>query len=297
MSEAIPKILSTKKYELFGMLDENRPVDVGSPRRRRLMKSMQKSGWIRELPMLCVRNNNRLFVKDGQHRLAIARELGIQVWYVVIESGDIDVRTINGTQTPWNFLDYGGSFAAQGKSDYAEAMHFAKEHGIAASTAAALLIDHNSVGEISNQWKNGTFRIANRKGADIVAEVFSFVRSLNKQVGNRYMLCAIQACCLVPSFDTQRFMKAAERHPEMLAKYGSRDGYLDMIQRIYNFGRSIHFPLRIEAENALRRRMTTRGAFSATKPTQAAKTNGNGAPPKATVRVMNNVVPALYANA
>jgi len=253
-----PKITKTKNYGLFH-LARNRPVDISRPRRKKLRQSMQQYGYIDAYPVLCVRENRQLFVYDGQHRLAIAKELGLPVAYTVIDDA-IDIPFINNTQQTWALNDYAQVYADAGKKDYRELLAFVAQHEIPLSTAIAILgrrssaAGGNAHGPAMNVFRQGEFTITGRKMADRVARLYAEFRQLSKAMSTRFFIAAIFAVCQVDGIDDHRLVKGARRCPENLVKYGSRDAYLTMLEHVYNFGRSRKEPIKIAAENAMRER-------------------------------------------
>ena len=122
------KITATKNYRLFHRSDENRALNL--KKHKKLYESMRLYGFLPSFPIVCYRDaKGNLVVKDGQHRLAIAEELGLPVYYVE-ESIDFDVAVVNCTPKGWTLVDYAQKFAANGVSSYQEHLDFADRFGI-----------------------------------------------------------------------------------------------------------------------------------------------------------------------
>lgn len=245
------KIQVTKDYSLFGMVAKNRPLNLS--RRKALRASMQSHGFIPAYPIHVVRVNGRLMVQDGQHRLAVAQELGLPVFYVVCET-ECDIAAINNTQKPWNMNDYAGCFRAEGNPNYAELMEFCSQHHISTSIAVGMLGNQSHARNLLNAFKRGDFRVRSREKADRVANLYNQIGELNPSIKTKFFIGALMAAVLIQDFDDAQLLRGAQRMPEMLKKYGTREGYLDMIENLYNFGRKTKRAIRIEAENALRSR-------------------------------------------
>lgn len=71
-------------------------------------------------------------------------------------------------------------------------------------------------------------------------------------------LAACQAVCRVAEFDPARLKANLKRCSEKLAPFSTRDAYLQMLEEIYNYGRSKLFALRIAAIEAMRERDPSR---------------------------------------
>ena len=83
---------------------------------------MQEYGFLKSFPLSCSRNGDRkLIVKDGQHRLAVAEELGLNVHYFV-EDVDYDIAKVNCTQEKWVVRDFAMKHANTGKKAYQDGL-------------------------------------------------------------------------------------------------------------------------------------------------------------------------------
>jgi hypothetical protein len=247
------KLAKTSNYAMFSIDDENRPLQLNGAKRSELRRSMQKYGFLKAYPILCVQRSGKLWVKDGQHRLAIAQELGLAVWYV-IEDQDIDIAALNNTQCTWKASDYLGRYAAQGNTDYIELQEFRDRHRLTISLCIGLLGDQAEERNLHEKFKSGKFKVKSRKTADRIATLYTRIGEHNRRVKSRFLMGALFAMCQIDGLDDERLLHGVERCPELLVSYGSREGYLDMLERLYNYGRRTKYPLKIEAENAIRRR-------------------------------------------
>lgn len=250
------KLHVTKDYKLFTHSLDNRPVNP--EKRKKLQDSMQSYGFIAAYPVHCVRESGRLSIRDGQHRFAVAQKLGLPIFYVVCEEM-VSIPQINNTQKAWGLADYAGSFAAQGKTDYTEVIAFAERHNMPLSMAMAILTNTGTAANPSRKFKDGSFRIKSRPLAERVAKLYSGIGEVNSTIKTRFLLSALFAVAVLPDVDDSRLLAGARRYPEALKRYGTRDGYLDMLEQIYNYGRHTKTSIRIAAENAMRDRNPTNG--------------------------------------
>ena len=250
---ATAKIQATKNYRLFRRHEgENRRLEVA--KRRKLKDSMKLYGFLKCFPIVCYRDKDgNLVVKDGQHRLTIAEELGLTVYFVVEET-DFDVAIVNSAAKGWSNNDYAWKHAANGTAAYQEILDFSERFSIAVSLSATLLSGQSSFGNIRHHFQDGTFKIKDRRWAEAVAGLYSQMRRLSPALSNNHFLSACQAVCRVPEFDSARLLKCAERCIDKLVTYGNRDSYLSMIEEIYNFGRANKHALKIPAISAMRER-------------------------------------------
>lgn len=257
------KITATKNYRLFGRSGENRPIDMR--KHKRLLRSMKKYGFLASFPIVCCRDKEKhLIVKEGQHRLAIAEELGLVVYYVV-EDVDFDVAEINSTPVVWKLSDYAEKHAANGIPSYSRGLDFAKSHKLPVGIAFALLGGTTTFSNVEQSFKDGTFTIKDSKWADAVAGLYCRLGELSSEVKSARLIEACMAVCRVDDFDSERLIRGASRCREKLVSYSTRDAYLDMMEEVYNYGRKQLVSLKLPAIEVMRKRSAVNGK---------AKTNG-----------------------
>lgn len=245
-------IVTTRNYRLFKYDLENRQLQL--KKHKRLKESMKQYGFLRCFPIACYRNGKRdLVVKDGQHRLAFAEELGLPVHYIV-EDVDFDIATVNGTPIKWTPKDYADKHAANGKSDYAEGIEFCNRHRIPIGTGFSLLAGTTNFSNIEQAFREGRFKVKDREWADKVASTYSAVVAMSSEVRNARFIEACMAVCRLGEFDQDRLLHSAKRCRDKLISYSTRDAYLDMMEEVYNFGRKNLVPIKMPAIQAMRER-------------------------------------------
>jgi hypothetical protein len=252
MSQTKPTLRATKDYRLFTHSRDNRPTDLSN--RKVLQGSMEKYGFLPAYPLHCVRaKDGKLEIRDGQHRFAIAQKLGISVWYVVLEDS-ASIPEINAGAIRWSPKNYAQCFAAQGNADYSELIAFAAEYSMPISLSAAILSGTICARNLSSVFHSGAFRVKSRERANSIAVVYSALIRLSKKVRNARMLEALYSVSYIPGIEMKRIIEGAERCPEKLIAYGTRDAYLTLLEDLYNFGRRVRVAIKIPAENAMRSR-------------------------------------------
>lgn len=246
------KISTTKNYRLFARSADNRALCL--KKHKKLYDSMRMYGFLSCFPLACSRDESgSLIVKDGQHRLAIAEELGLPVHYVE-EAVEFDVAVINCTPKTWALRDYAEKFSANGSKDYQEGVEFADLYKLPIGTAFALLAGTASFGNVQASFVDGAFKIKDREWAESVASTYSAIVAMSDQVRNARFVDACMAACRTEGFDVTRMVRGAERCREKLVAYSTRDAYLEMMEVIYNFGRKQLVPLKIMAQQAMKDR-------------------------------------------
>lgn len=246
-------ISTTKNYRMFKISDENRPLDLST--RKGLRDSMKAYGFLKSFPLSCVRGrDNKLVVKDGQNRLAIAEELGLAVHYYV-EEVDYDIAAVNNAQQKWTLKDYAMKWASQGRDNYVTLLAFIDSHSMPIGLGTSLLCGHSHANGITmRQFREGNFKVSDYEFADRVANVYSQLIHLAKDVKNRNCLAAVMAAMRIDGFDPKRLIDGAKKRPEKLKPYATRDCYLEMIEEVYNYNRSRLVSVKMPALQILRER-------------------------------------------
>jgi hypothetical protein len=254
---ATHKLLSTTNYDLFVMSDDNRPPDL--EKHGKLVESMRRYGYLRDFPVVVRRDeeSGKFVVKDGQHRLATARSLGLPVWYSVSEI-DFDVPFVTTTVKQWTLLDHARVWADKGNKSCIEAIAFSEAFGLPLGSAFMLLSGQSSLSKAANRVKEGTFTVKDkdRAAAERVARVYTACARFDQKVKNARFLAACMAVCRVPGFDEDRMVRHSQRCPELLLPFNTVEACLGMLERVYNH--KVHarnaVPLKHEAEKLLKER-------------------------------------------
>ena len=245
------KIQTTKNYALFTRAENNRETNV--KKRRGLMKSMKQYGFLKCFPIVVRRINGKLVVKDGQHRLAMAESLGLPVHWIEVED-DFDIAVINSSGEKWATKDYAHTYAKLGNKHYQEGLEFCGRHHIAIGIGFSILAGTTTFTNIKEDFISGEFVVKDRKWAESVAAIYAPMVKLSEHLHNARFLLACMSVCRVPELDQKRLLSGAERCREKLVSYSTREAYLDMMEEIYNFGRSKLFGLKSAALMAMRDR-------------------------------------------
>lgn len=222
-------IYKTRNYELF----ERDPVNRATDENSQLFASMKKHGWIEAYPAFVVPTGRGTFrVKDGQHRIAYAKDLGLPVLYVTPHENGIAIPELNNTQRRWSLADYITSYANQGNEHYKRLLNFQAQHGLPLSVCANLL--SGCVGSATASVKRGLFKI---KSEDHAARVCSIVSCASTQVkwsSNTYFISAISLALKYSNLEERVLCEKIRKHPALLILMPTVDDFLEMIEKLYN---------------------------------------------------------------
>lgn len=107
------QIRNTKDYSIFKFIQGNRPIDRFHL--KRLKKSIESNNKMSIHPIIV---NEKYEIIDGQHRLEAAKQLGIDIYYII--ASDIDdshVIDCNVNQKQWEVDNYINFFSIREKSE------------------------------------------------------------------------------------------------------------------------------------------------------------------------------------
>lgn len=241
------KLQSTKDYSLFRMTPFNR--DLGSL--KKLIASMRNHGWIDAYPMHVVREDGHLTIKGGHHRFEAAKTLGIPVKYVVC-SDEASIFSLEDGSRQWRLADYLAAYVKAGYEEYNYVVEFMEYSGFPMNISIGLL--SNQVTGSSNvraKFIRGDFEVTTIDFAYEVAIVAMKVKNLNLEFATHSnFVKALAMTMKVPGFDTKAFMKRLESGSEFIGPRTSREGYLEMIEQVYNFRTTVgkRMPVKFLAE-------------------------------------------------
>mgnify|MGYP001006399062 CR=1 FL=1 len=249
------KITQTRNYSLFISDETNRPITESHKNSlRKLTASMKKYGFL-PFPILVRRVGQKLMVLDGMHRLHVATELKLPVYYVETERDDIRISETAEGQRPWMIGDYVGSFSAQGFKDYAELEAFAKEFDMPAARAATILSGNiSSSTGFMGVLKSGRFVVKDREYASRIASIIAALSKLVAWASSSSSISAISRFVRVPEFDDSQLIKKAEAHFHLLVKQPTMEAYSSMYEQVYNYSSRKQIPLAFLAKQAAAKR-------------------------------------------
>lgn len=199
----------------------------------------------------------RLVIVDGQHRYAIAKELGLAVYFVETEN-HVDVAAINRAQNKWAPLDYAMSFAQRGNKEYAKLLQFHADHNLPISVCMSLLTGSPRNADSIHAFREGRWSVTDVEFAENVAAIHSSFVRFGKFANTSAFLSAVGACCHVPNFKPSQLIAHAHRCPQKLLPYSTRDAMLQMLEEVYNYGMGNKMPLRLPAIEAMEARNPAR---------------------------------------
>lgn len=259
MNKKATTVWETDEYDKFDLHELNRNLHDSAA----LEESMRKYGFRDSSPIHVTHNGgDKLKVKRGHNRLAVAMKLKIPVKYV-IDDDPMNIYDWEGnSRTLWNAEDFAVSYMRGGSDDYKTLLDFRKKHRLTLGAAASLVGgetagSHNKVRQV----KAGTFKVGDithavavSKAVDLCAECGIGFATSTGFVG------ALSAAVRVPEFDIETFKARVRLYPRMMSRRTSKADYLVEIEALYNYGaHGKRLPLAIRAHEVGLERQRTFG--------------------------------------
>lgn len=229
--DVVSEIKKTNNYELFKNILGNR--DLRGTNYNRLIQSMQKKQLV--IPILC---NEKMEIIDGQHRYEVCRELGLPLYYYVIEGYGIDeVKRANLVGCNWVIDDYLKLNTEIGKESYIEFKRIKDEYNISSSQLLDIFANYQGISlkEIRMIFEDGSFDL------DGVNKVLDFLDKLKdfeffKEYNSYSFTKAFLKLYNLNEYDHRVMKKRLEKQPYKLEKRASYRDYIELLVDIYNFG-------------------------------------------------------------
>lgn len=249
------KIQETRNDRLFEIMAFNRDVKTTVA----LEASMKKHGWIDAFPMLVRQNGNgKLLIMDGHHRFEVAQRLGIPFKYVICNV-PITMQEINDAAIKWSLDDFLTSYVREGRLEYVKTKEYVRKTGISVLNAISMLYGQTAgSNNVRVTFKQGNFSCKNTRNAEIVGDIVTHCRKQGiAWATNSRLVAALSKVVWVPTFDALRLKNKIKTFPFLMKKEASVDGYVEMIESIYNYKSQDKTPLKFLADKAAKERNPT----------------------------------------
>lgn len=145
--ESVGTIFSTRNYEQFKLLKENRDITNVNG----LKRSITKHGLL--MPILV---NETFEIIEGQHRFLACKSLKVPIHYIVRKGATKDmIIPINVDRRSWGYKDYLKYY--QDNSNYTRLSSFMAEWGVSLNVVTAILYTNDCGADFALPFKKGTF--------------------------------------------------------------------------------------------------------------------------------------------
>lgn len=228
-------IQSTKNYERFKKLSCNRET-MSEKHLDRLQKSIQTNNLLQYRPILI---NKNFEVIDGQHRLEIAKRMGIEIFYQIEDDLTVNDIILVNNQKPWGNGDYLNFYVKNHYPEYMKLDKFLKDNDLSLKIALLIFIGsgHNGL----NDFREGKFKFKEEYKDTKVEQCWETVYYIKKMNGgSTYTMSAkfwksLNKLMNCEGFDQSIWMKNLERHIHKMHIHNSAEDYFKTMLSIYNW--------------------------------------------------------------
>lgn len=238
--ESETKLMSTNDFSIFKRLPGNR--NLNKNHLNSLIESIKKENLLFVRPILV---NQNMEVIDGQHRLEAAKELNLEIYYLVIsQTGAAQVARLNSNQKNWKNQDYLNLYIdAFSSKEYIKLNSFMIKYNFDLNTAFAFLDYPIKKQEKREEFQQGKFIFPIEEDLliDILSKYTSTINLLKHHdvkpanaFSSLIFINAFLRFIKSKKISWDVFWKKLEVHWIKTGKRYNIDQYLDMFLEIYN---------------------------------------------------------------
>lgn len=226
-----PVIYSTKDYSMFKGIIGNRKVYIEHV--NFLTKSVAKKNLLSQFPILV---NKDMQVIDGQHRLEVAKNNNLTVYYIIADAGGLElIQELNSSVKPWRGEDYLNSYIALGIKDYKTIGYYKDTYKLNIMVLLNLLYGNKSGGRHWTQFKRGQIRIDDEKEFQDRIEAYMKIRiyAVKGAWKDREFIRAFTL--VLENFSVEDMIERFEMSNWVLERQVTVKDYLREFERILNY--------------------------------------------------------------
>jgi hypothetical protein len=129
------QIYKTKGYERFKRIIGNRPVNEYHV--QDLVRKISKNNLLEHFPIVVTKDD---YIVDGQHRLAAARRMDLDVAVSTIDNtvDEVIVAIVNSSQRAWKIDDFVNFYAERGDEQYIFVKELREKHKLSSTVVVNL---------------------------------------------------------------------------------------------------------------------------------------------------------------
>ena len=205
----------TKNYGQFKKTKGNRPLNVSH------VNKIKKAIAVKDLklPILVTKDMD---IRDGHHTFQARKELGLPIYYIVLESNDAyDMALLNSNRSQWNMDDFLNFYCTYQRKDYLLLRSKIREYDMPIIEAIAIFL--NRVGldiHRTADYKEGNFKIPSG-GISRFDRIASEMKYINDIIN-----------------DSKRFKASMKSKGSRLLGSQTTGDFISQFQNIYNAGLS-----------------------------------------------------------
>jgi hypothetical protein len=223
-------IYSTTDYDKFTTVRGNRiikPLHL-----KKLKNAITNNNLLSASPIIV---NERMEVVDGQHRLQVAKDLKLPVYYMIVPGLKLkDVQTINANSHQWSADAYALSYVELGNPNYIKYVQFRDKYKFFHAEACAIL-SHGSEKKPNQEFKDGLFVIKDYAMCEQIAQNILDFEPHYTGFRRRSFVRAMIKISRMPFYKHDVMMQKVRYQSTRLVDCVALNDYLLLLEQIYNY--------------------------------------------------------------
>lgn len=197
--KVVGQVFETTDLNQFKLLKGNRMVAIS----QKLRKSVIDKGVVTPIKV-----NSKMEVVDGQHRLALAKELHLPIKYE-FDNSDISVAELNSTSRAWNLSDFVNQYNTLGYKEFRQLVSLLSEYSALrlTPTIAQAQGGSGSSHRRNSSVRDGSFKFKNYKEYEKFASSYQRFIDTTKVRTNTSIQNAYFILYATSTFNPTRFIK------------------------------------------------------------------------------------------
>ena len=226
----------TRNYDQFKFREDNRKIDWSHV--EKIKDSIRMKNLLEFRPMEV---NSKMEIMDGQHRLMAAKDLGVEIYYKIVEDMKPQDIILIQTAKAWKMPEFLAYYLYHGYQEYIKLDEFIKKNKI--SLQMALVLSGGKGDNHFHDFKMGkyVFQI-NEFGEhlDLIHQTCDYIRRINGNVVSQYTNSARFWKALIvimkhPNFNQEKWFKNLGIHVTKFRPLATFKDYLKLSIDVFNY--------------------------------------------------------------
>ena len=193
-------------------------------------------------PIIVYVDNDLFKIIDGQHRFEVSKRTENPVYFIICNNITLkQIAILNSRGEKWKATDFLNCYIKLGIKDYQDVRSLMASHHINIKLAIDLLMDfkHHGGQPSSEAFQDGNFKSNYMKETIELLDLINSVFGRYKFCFDRYLVGAVLKLQSIGKVDFEELKSKIDMAPMMIDKQGDLKGYLNNIERVYNYKNSI----------------------------------------------------------
>lgn len=230
VNQNVGTLYMTYDYDQFKLMSGNRPTNSAH------VQHLKKSFELRQL-IVPVLVNDKMEIIDGQHRVEVCRQLGLPVYFIILQKYGIrEVQMLNTNMKNWSVEDYLACYCNQGIEDYIKYREFRAKFGFDHQVSLAFLMGNTS--KYHSIFNEGNLKLKSYDKVEKTAQMISEFAQFYKGYKRRAFVFAMMAIMKHPDYNHQEMLDKVALQQTKLVDCPTVETYISLMEELYNYHRA-----------------------------------------------------------